>query len=168
MDGQAGSEGRILLCLDAQRLQEISSFQVGKLHEGIQLPSIWLWPRPSQIHKDIQASSSIPPKEGNVLDYIHKQQNNPESESAGSDKRQGTVIFILQCLGFVIDWEKSHLVPTQMLEYLRMLIASVTMTLSLPEKKLVAIIQKCQCLLEKTVVTIREVSELIGVLSVGV
>ena len=38
--------------------------------------------------QDIQASSSIPPKEGNALDYIHTQHNNPESESAGSDKEQ--------------------------------------------------------------------------------
>ena len=65
----------------------------------------------------------------------------------------------------VISWEKSHLGPTQTLEYLGMLIASVTMTLSLPERKLFATIQKCQCLLAKTVVTIREVSELIGLLS---
>ena len=62
------------------------------------------------------------------------------------------MIFILQCLGSVINCEKSHLVPTQTLEYLGMLIASVTMTLSLPERKLIAIIQKCQCLLAKTVV----------------
>ena len=40
-------------------------------------------------------------------------------------------------------------------------------TLSLPERELFAIIQKCQCLLSKTVVTIREVSELIGMLSAG-
>ena len=65
----------------------------------------------------------------------------------------------------VISWGKSHLGPTQTLEYLGMLIASVTMTLSLPERKLFATIQKCQCLLAKTVVTIREVSELIGLLS---
>ena len=43
-------------------------------------------------------------------------------------KDRDTVIFILQCLGFVINWEKSHLEPTQKLEYLGMLIASVTMT----------------------------------------
>ena len=87
LDGQAGSEGRILLCPDAQGLQEISSFvSSGELQEGIQLPSIWLRPSPSQIHEDIQASSDIPPKEGNALDYIQRRHNNPESESAGSDK----------------------------------------------------------------------------------
>ena len=80
-------------------------------------------------------------------------------------KDRDTVIFTLQCLAFVINWEKSHLGPTQTLEYLGMLIAYVTMTLSLPERKLIAIIQKCQCLLAETVVTIREVSELVGILS---
>ena len=88
LDGQAGSEGCILLCPNAQGLQEISSFQVGKPHKGIQLPSIWSRPSPSQIHEDIQASSSIPLKEGYALDYIHTQHNNPESESAGPAKRQ--------------------------------------------------------------------------------
>ena len=89
LDGQAGSEGRVLLCPNAQGLQEVSSLQVGKLHTGIQLPSIWIRLSSSQIHKDIQASSDISPKEGHAHDYIHRRHNNPESESTGSDKGQG-------------------------------------------------------------------------------
>ena len=108
------------------------------------------------------------PKEGNALDYIHRQFNNNESEeSAGFDKGQGYSNIPSTVFGFVINWEKFHLEPTQTLEYLWMLIASVTMTLSHPERKLVAIIQKCQCLFAKTVVTIREVSGLIGISTAG-
>ena len=59
LDSQAGAEGYVLLCPNAQGLQEVSSLQVGKLHKGIQLPSIWIGPSSWQIHEDIQASSSI-------------------------------------------------------------------------------------------------------------
>ena len=74
LDGQAESESldRVLLCPNAQGLQEVSSLQVGKLHNGIQLPSIWIRPSSSQIHRDIQASSGISLKEGHAPDYIHR------------------------------------------------------------------------------------------------
>ena len=162
LDSQAGSEGHVLMY---QGLREVSSLQVGKLHKGIQLPFIWIRPSSSQIHKDIQASSSISPKEGHAPDYVHRRHNNPESESTGSDKGQGysdfqsPVFGLCDKLGEVTSGTNSEIGISLHVDRL------CNYDSVLPERKLVTIIQKCQCLLSKTVVTIREVSELISMLS---
>ena len=43
-------------------------------------------------------------------------------------------IFLLQVLGFVINWEKSELNPVQKIIYLGFVIDSLRMTISLPEE----------------------------------
>ena len=58
-----------------------------------------------------------------------------------------TVIFSLQCVGFVINWTKSQLEPTQSLECLGFLVNSVLMTLALPEQKVENIVRKCHSVL---------------------
>lgn len=54
---------------------------------------------------------------------------------------------LLQQLGFTINWEKSILEPTQSLTFLGLSIDSQTMSLSLPEGKILNIQNKCQHLL---------------------
>ena len=46
-----------------------------------------------------------------------------------------TVIYLLQNLGFVINLKKSVLHPTQIIEFLGMIIHSVEMTVPLPQEK---------------------------------
>ena len=48
-----------------------------------------------------------------------------------------TSIFLFQQLGFVINLNKSVLTPTQLVEFLGLMIDSVAMSLSLPEEKVV-------------------------------
>ena len=48
-----------------------------------------------------------------------------------------TSIFLFQQLGFVIKLNKSVLTPTQLVEFLGLMIDSVAMSLSLPEEKVV-------------------------------
>ena len=57
---------------------------------------------------------------------------------------KGTLIFLLQNLGFVINLKKSILQPVKQLEFLRLQINTEEMTLSLSEEKLTIIIQQCQ------------------------
>ena len=58
-----------------------------------------------------------------------------------------TVIYLLQNLGFVINLKKSVLHPTQRIEFLRMIIDSVEMTVSLPQEKVKSISKSCQDIL---------------------
>ena len=55
LDGQAGSKGCVLLCLNKRGFQAVSSLQVGKLHKGIQLLSNWIRPSSSKIFKPVLA-----------------------------------------------------------------------------------------------------------------
>ena len=71
---------------------------------------------------------------------------------------------LLQWLGFTINWEKSLLVPTQSLTFLGLSIDSQTMSLSLPEKKVLDIQNKCQSLISNPTTSARAVASLIGTL----
>ena len=76
-----------------------------------------------------------------------------------------TVIFLLQQLGFVLNLKKSVLTPTQRIEFLGVTVDSLIMTLSLPKKKVSKVQKQCQELLQKTQVSILELTKLIGLLS---
>ena len=73
-----------------------------------------------------------------------------------------TLIFLLENLGFTINWEKSILQPTHRLEFLGMEVDTLEMTITLPEKKVQAIILLCQQRLTQETLSLREMSQLIG------
>ena len=55
-----------------------------------------------------------------------------------------TVIFLLQHLGFVINFKKSVMETLQTIEYLGLVINSIQMTISLTEEKVKGILQECK------------------------
>ena len=73
-------------------------------------------------------------------------------------------ISLLQRLGFFINVEKSVLTPTQCIEYLGNIINTKTMTVSLPERRLLKIRTGCAHLLRQDITPIREVARVIGLL----
>ena len=73
-----------------------------------------------------------------------------------------TLIYLLQNLGFIINQKKSVMIPSQIIEFLGMIINTKEMLLSLPEKKIQKIQNKCQNLLKKQRVSILELTKLIG------
>jgi len=73
-----------------------------------------------------------------------------------------TVLFLLQQLGFMINWEKSQLNPTRKLEYLGFVIDSQNMELTLPQNKILKIIKQCTWLRAQETVSIRELAQTIG------
>ena len=72
---------------------------------------------------------------------------------------------LLQDLGFLVNINKSVLTPTQRIIFLGFLIDSVNMTISLPEKKQLAIIQKANSLLGQNLVSIRNLCQFVGMCS---
>ena len=75
------------------------------------------------------------------------------------------VIDLLVNLGFRLNMEKSVLIPTQRVIYLGMVIDSLTMTFSLPEEKVSAIVQKATILKNKNQVSVRDIYQYIGMCS---
>ena len=76
-----------------------------------------------------------------------------------------TVIFLLQHLGFVINWKKSVLTPVQEIEFLGLTINSVTLELSLNKTKIQKVVSECQNLLNNIQTSILELTRLIGLLT---
>ena len=77
------------------------------------------------------------------------------------DQARDTLIFLLQNLGFLINLRKSEFQPTQHIQFLGVEMDSTSMTVSLPQEKVQAIIGQCQNILEKTVLSLRELYSLV-------
>ena len=71
-------------------------------------------------------------------------------------------INLLISLGFLINWEKSVLLPSQSLEFWGLLIDSVALSLALPSDKVLSILALCRRSLLKGVVSLHDLSSLIG------
>ncbi len=84
--------------------------------------------------------------------------NNIHEIEAGRD----IVLFLLQNLGFVINWEKSHLTPTKIMEFLGVTVNSENMTFSIPETKVEKIIQIFQDVTQNPTISVRKLASLIG------
>ena len=70
--------------------------------------------------------------------------------------------WLLENLGFLINWKKSVIVPLQEIQFLGFLINSVEMLIMLPSEKITRIVGKCQKLVTKKVTTVRKLAELLG------
>ena len=79
-----------------------------------------------------------------------------------------TVQYLLENLGFVINFEKSCLVPTQQLEFLGFVVNTRDMTLLLPGCKVESIKRHCSDVLAHPEISVRELSQLIGKLTASI
>ena len=58
-----------------------------------------------------------------------------ESKEQALDQSQA-VVYLLECLGFIINTEKSVLTPDQTIEFLGLIVNSINMELRLPPAKI--------------------------------
>ena len=77
-------------------------------------------------------------------------------------KTSQDVLTLLQVLGFWINWEKSALTPTQVIQYLGLQVDSTQMIVALPTDKLRGIIQSCSQASRRGSISIRDLARLIG------
>ena len=80
----------------------------------------------------------------------------------GLEIARDTLIVLLQSLGFVINLQKSVLVPLQKIEFLGLEIDSVRMALTLPQEKVKKLRLKCQKLISNPRTTLWEMTSLLG------
>ena len=84
------------------------------------------------------------------------------------EQERDSTLWLLQRLGFIINWDKSVLSPSQQVVYLGFQIDSTKMTLALPQQKITAIQDECLSLLRSDVVSVRQLARLIGKLTASV
>ena len=87
--------------------------------------------------------------------------SNQSRESLENDK--DLTIWLLQQLGFVVNWEKANLIAQQCVVYMGFTINSLAMTLALHN-----IQQECQNIVDKSICSVRALSRLIGKLTASV
>ena len=88
------------------------------------------------------------------------------AESSNLELHQAaSALNLLESLGFIVNYEKSHLVPTQEIEFLGLLVNSKNLTLILPGEKLRKIRKRCKQLLGISDLSIRELSKFLGLLT---
>ena len=81
-----------------------------------------------------------------------------------SSQEAAIVVRTLESLGFIINKEKSVLIPSQRIVFLGYVIDSVAMTVSLPEEKLNKLKEQTLSLWEKPQCSIRELAHVIGLI----
>jgi hypothetical protein len=86
----------------------------------------------------------------------------PSFDQALQDLR--ATVKLLESLGFVINQEKSHFQPSQVIEYLGFQINSLTMQVFLPMGKMNHLLNKARLLSNSASCTIRKVAGLIGLI----
>jgi hypothetical protein len=79
-----------------------------------------------------------------------------------------SILNLLESLGFVINYKKSQLVPSQQIEFLGFLIDSVTMSLQLPGEKLRKTRKQCRQLLNLEQISLRELSKFLRLLTFSI
>ena len=86
----------------------------------------------------------------------------------GLREDMATARHLLENLGFVINLEKSVFVPTQKLEFLGFIIHTIDMILVLADDKVKSIKSLCRTLLGQQLVSVRDLSQLIGKLTASI
>ncbi|XP_078616244.1 uncharacterized protein LOC144884664 [Branchiostoma floridae x Branchiostoma japonicum] len=78
------------------------------------------------------------------------------------------VIDLLTSLGFLLNWEKSQLIPTQKITFLGMVIDSLLLTFSLPEEKVMNLVQTCSSLQGSQQISLRQLARVLGKMTASV
>ena len=78
---------------------------------------------------------------------------------------RNSTLWLLQNLGFVINWKKSVLDPSHCMEYLGFVLNSMEMNLSLPKEKMNQLIQSCRDRIRKKTASVRTLAKIIGKLT---
>ena len=81
------------------------------------------------------------------------------------EEQVNMTISLIQALGFRVNWDKSLIIPQQILEFLGIEVNSVEMTLRIPQSTIHKIKTQCQKLAHKSTCSAKELSALIGLLS---
>ena len=85
-----------------------------------------------------------------------------------SDSKEGALrdlditVGLLTSLGFLVNWDKSVLDPSRSIEFLGLLLDSVSLSLALPPEKVSSLLSLCRRALDKGFVSLHDLSSLLG------
>ena len=132
---------------------------------SVHLPPFWSSSYPSLLHKAVETSGGPVTQTWPEDDCLSRRYHCVQSDSGGNIAGQGLTLWLLQNLGFVINWKKSVLDPSHCMEYLGFVINSMEMNLSLPKEKMNQLIQSCRDRIREKTASVRTLAKIIGKLT---
>ena len=82
-----------------------------------------------------------------------------------ANQHMEVLVFLLDALGFIVNQEKSHLIPVQELEFLGLSMDSQSLQLKLPSEKIRQIHKEVAQLLKRESLSVRQLSQFLGKLN---
>ncbi|CAC5404240.1 unnamed protein product [Mytilus coruscus] len=158
-------KGDIFSFVHQLKTKKISEVQMGRNPVRIHSPTLRVSRGSKAVHQNNETSSRYIAWMGVrmiiYLDDILLMAENPPKMQI----HRNSTLFLLQKLGFLIDWKKSSLNPTQKIEFLGFQINLVGVMFYLPTEKVSQIKTKCTEMLSAEIVTVRQLAMLTGKLS---
>ena len=118
------------------------------------------------VHQSAQTCSGEAEVNRHTSSDIHRQHTSNAPSSKLLTEQVFVTLYLLESTGFVINNKKSLLQPTQEIEFLGMIIDSVSMDLKLPGEKIKNIRQEAQKLFSLSSPSSHSLSQLVGQLNV--
>lgn len=72
------------------------------------------------------------------------------------------IVFTLQDIGFLINWDNSELKPCRVIEYLGVMVNSMRLSFALPQNKISALKLLCSSALRKDRISLRDMASILG------
>ena len=132
---------------------------------SVQLPSFWSVMCSLGLYQDNQGSSGSSEEHGHKTDNLHRRHADHGRDGVSPKEHLAAIVFLLENLGFVINYEKSQLEPCQSLDFLGFELNSVLMELRLPGGKIKGIQTDTKKILITQAVSALELSRLLGKLN---
>ena len=158
----------ILQFSSTQRFTKITTVSLGRKLVRAPAPMLWFGTSSQNIHKIIKGSNisfeTSYDKCHNLSRWFIDFRKQYERNIYGKELYDLPITTSFN-LGFVINLKKCLLDPVQEIEFLGLIVNSQTMTLSLPEEKIVKIKDQCLSLYKGSEVSLLDLTKLIGTLS---
>ncbi|KAL9980102.1 hypothetical protein ACROYT_G008645 [Oculina patagonica] len=157
-------KGRLPFSSRPPVISKVSSVYLGGHLLPVQRPPIRPVFSPQNFYKTNEANRSIPEEKVNTShiyldDFLLLAATKEEAV-----KNTHLLVTLLQSLGFIVNFKKSSLTPSQVITFLGFKIDSTSMMLSLPAEKIYKILDSAHRLLAPQRITLRNLASLIGLL----
>ncbi len=144
---------------------KVSPLPLQRQYVGICMPPLWSCKCPQGVYQGTQACSSCFKTNGVKNNHLFRRYPDYVQIVDLALTHASTALNLLEGPGFVVNYEKSCLEPSQIIEFLGFEINSQTLTILLPRDKIRKIRKKCQDLLDNPNTSVRELSKFLGLLT---
>ena len=145
--------------------QQFLRFRVEGAMLSVYLPSIWPLLSSMDIHEGNEISDDSVEIMGiRAIVYIDNMLVMARTREEVNQYME-VLVLLLEALGFIVNQEKSHLIPAQELEFLGLSVDSQTFQLKLPSEKIRQISKEAAQLLKRESLSARQLSQFLGKLN---